>query len=61
MLFLILKEFVDSKLNAGVGNGIGNTNNSKNSKSYQDRAASRRSKVGSSSDKEKTQTSSVDT
>ncbi|TMW42177.1 hypothetical protein DOY81_012743 [Sarcophaga bullata] len=55
------EKFVDSKLNTGVGNGSGNTNSGKNGKSYQDRAASRRSKVGSSSDKEKTQTSSVDT
>ncbi|XP_037828441.1 angiogenic factor with G patch and FHA domains 1 isoform X3 [Lucilia sericata] len=59
------EKFVDSKQNstggnAGAGSSAGcSTKNSKNS--YQDRAASRRLKVGSSTDKEKTQTASVDT
>ncbi|XP_046809848.1 angiogenic factor with G patch and FHA domains 1 isoform X3 [Lucilia cuprina] len=59
------EKFVDSKQNSTGGNaGAGNSagSSSKNSKnSYQDRAASRRLKVGSSTDKEKTQTASVDT
>ncbi|KAI8119122.1 Angiogenic factor with G patch and FHA domains 1 [Lucilia cuprina] len=59
------EKFVDSKQNSTGGNaGAGNSagSSSKNSKnSYQDRAASRRLKVGSSTDKEKTQAASVDT
>ncbi|XP_065367171.1 angiogenic factor with G patch and FHA domains 1 [Calliphora vicina] len=60
------EKFVDSKQNnaAGGNGGAGGSGacSSKNSKSsYQDRAASRRLKVGSSTDKEKTQTASVDT
>lgn len=44
-----LSEFTDGQQNAAGGNN------------YQDRAASRRLKVGSSTDKEKTQAASVDT
>lgn len=55
------EKFVDSKQNTGGGCGGGGSSNSGNSASYQDRAATRRLKVGSSTDKEKTQIASVDT
>ncbi|KAM7346036.1 angiogenic factor with G patch and FHA domains 1 isoform 3-T3 [Cochliomyia hominivorax] len=57
------EKFVDSKQNSGgaVAGTSGDSSTKVNKNSYQDRAATRRLKVGSSTDKEKTQSASVDT